>query len=190
MFMCVYVYIWWVRTAIAGCASPNIVSGQTGPIATYWARLWVPQKSPNSQKPQGSGPCWSDFSCDSSGHPRTGLSSRAAICRKESEDSASVGYGPNSRGQGSVLALFYIALRSQHALSLWWAVGHCLLLASLYSSMPVIGPACRQALLKTTEMFWKKWLAMDCCQWNPIWVQAGRLLFQVDLLVEYLGPLG
>lgn len=66
MLMCVHVYIWWVRTAVAGCASPNIISGQTGPIATYWARFWVPQKSPNTQKPQGSDPCWSGFSCDTS----------------------------------------------------------------------------------------------------------------------------
>lgn len=29
---------------------------------------------------------------------------------------------------------------------------------------------------------------MDYCQWNPIWVQAGRLLFQIELLVNILGP--
>lgn len=191
MFMCVYVYILWVRTAVAGCANLNIVTSQTGPVTTYWARFWVPQKSLNSQKPQGSGPYWSDVSCDSSGHPRTGLSSKAAIFRKESEDSASVGYGPNSWGQGSVLALFYIPLRSQHALSLWWAVGHCLLLASLYSSMhlPVMnGPACRQALLKT-EMFWKHDLQRTVVSGIVFYgCREGGYYFKLSYLLNILGP--
>ena len=52
-FHVVCVCTWWVRIGFAGCASPNVVSGQAGPIATHWARPWTLQKSPASQKPSG-----------------------------------------------------------------------------------------------------------------------------------------
>lgn len=110
--------------------------------------------------------------------------------------------GPVPKGQGSVLALFYIPLRSQHALSLRWAVGHCLLFASLYSSMhlPVMnGPACRQALLKTTEMFWKhdlQWIVVSgllswCKQgvtissWVTCWISWAPGLIYLAYIFKY-----
>lgn len=122
----VYVYVYLaVRTELAGCVSPNIVSRQTRSIATHWARL---RTTEIPREPKAMGDLQSmleptdltvGFSWDSSWDPGSGLNSRAEICTKESEDPLTIAYGPNSQGQGSGLALFYIPLKSQHPLSLW-----------------------------------------------------------------------
>lgn len=49
-FHVVCVCTWWVRIGFAGCASPNVVSGQTGPRATHWPRPRTLQKTPRQSK--------------------------------------------------------------------------------------------------------------------------------------------
>lgn len=158
--MCVYVCIWWARTGLAEHASPNIVWGQTGPIATHGTRPWAWWKSLDRQKPQQIFKAsWTQLIWHSSREAGISLNSRTEICRKESEDQASIDYMPNSQGQCSVLALVYKPLKV-NILYLYdgWAVGHCLLLASWHSSMHLSVMnrlAYRHALLRARarEMF-------------------------------------